>query len=273
MTSIDPLPLAGRRALVTGGASGIGAATAHRLATEGAVVLVTDLDGPGAAATANAITTTGDGHTDSAPAGMATAAQLDVADAGAWARVVAEHGPFDIGFLNAGVATGEEREPGELPILGLTDAAYRRATGANIDGVVFGARALLPGMVAGGRGDLVATASMAGLVPISMDPVYGLTKHAVVGFVRSLGGAFEQHPADLHISAICPGFTDTNIIGPEAKELITATGLAIMSPDKIAEVVVRAIAERIQGAQWVVWPGQPVEPYAWASPFTPGVMT
>lgn len=257
-------PLRGRRAIVTGGASGIGAATARRLAAEGAGVLVTDIDAAGAETTAADITASG---------GDATAAQLDVADAEAWATVVADHGPFDIGFLNAGVATGEEREPGELPIVGLADAAYRRATGANVDGVVFGARALLPGMVAAGRGDLVATASMAGLVPISMDPVYGLTKHAVVGFVRSLGGAFEQHPADLCISAICPGFTDTNIIGPEAKELISATGLAIMIPDKIAEVVVRALTDRVQGAQWVVWPGQPVEPYAWASPFTPGVLT
>lgn len=256
--------LHGRRALVTGGASGIGAATARRLAAEGAGVLVTDIDADGAELTAAAIRQVG---------GTATAARLDVAEPDAWDLVVAEHGPFDIGFLNAGVATGEERNPGELPILGLTDAAYRRAVGANIDGVVFGTRALLPGMVAAGRGDLVATASMAGLVPISMDPIYGLTKHAVVGFVRSLGGAFEQHPADLHISAICPGFTDTNIIGPDAKELITATGLAIMSPDQIAEVVVRAITDRIQGAQWVVWPGQPVEPYSWASPFTPGVIT
>ena len=244
-----------RRALVTGGASGIGEGTVRRLVDEGVHVVVTDVDQLGGRALADEL--------------GVTFAPLDVSDPVAWEQVVDKHGPFDIGFLNAGVSTDDARDVSTLPIIGLTDRAYRRIMGANVDGVVLGARALLPAMVATGRGDLVVTASMAGLVPISMDPIYGLTKHAVVGFVRSLAQAFEQDPStELCISAICPGFTDTNIIGPEAKERLTDLGVPLMSTAHVADVVVRALTERVQGAQWVIWPGHEVSVYEWASPLS-----
>lgn len=246
--------LADRRALVTGGASGIGAGTARRLAAEGVHVVVSDLDEPGGQRLADEL--------------GSTFSRLDVADRRDWDRVVADHGPFDIGFLNAGISTPHEREPGSLPIVGLADEAYHRIMGANVDGVVLGARALLPGMIEAGRGDLVVTASMAGLVPIAQDPVYGLTKHAVVGFVRSLARAFEeQTDADLCISAICPGFTDTNIISEEIKTFLGASGVELMATDRVADVVVRALTERVQGAQWMIWPGAPTSAYEWAPPF------
>jgi NAD(P)-dependent dehydrogenase (short-subunit alcohol dehydrogenase family) len=254
MADNDPstLDLNGRRALVTGGASGIGAGTARRLAERGAEVVIGDIDLAGAEAVAAEF--------------GGTATQLDVADPEAWERVVARYGPFDIGFLNAGISTPHERPEGELPILGLPDEAYRRIMAINLDGVVFGARALLPDMVARGHGDLVATASLAGLTPIWMDPIYGLTKHGVVGFVRSLGAAMEQHPdrPDICVSAVCPGFTDTNILSPEAKERITSLGVGMLHPADIGDVVLRSLTERVQGAEWVAWAGLEPHRYEWA---------
>ena len=166
-----------RRALVTGGASGIGAGTARRLAERGDHVMVADVDESGGRAVADSI--------------GGTFVGLDVGDPAAWSAVADEHGPFDVAVLNAGVSTGEGLAEGELPVVGLRDDAYRRIMSINVDGVVFGTRAVLPAMLERGAGDVVVTASLAGLVPIASDPVYGLTKHAVVGFVRSMAMALE----------------------------------------------------------------------------------
>jgi NAD(P)-dependent dehydrogenase (short-subunit alcohol dehydrogenase family) len=99
---------------------------------------------------------------------------FDVADAAAWEHV----GSVDLACLNAGVLTGGEN------IATLTDEQYRRAVGVNVDGVVYGVRRLDRVMPTGST--IVVTASLAGLVGIPDDPIYGLTKHAVVGFVRLL---------------------------------------------------------------------------------------
>lgn len=243
--------LDGRRAIVTGGASGIGRATAIAMADLGAEVVVTDIDEAGGAEVAERI--------------GGSFAMLDVADPTAWARVIATAGPFDIAFLNAGISTHQGLPPTEGdPIASLTDEAYRRIMSINVDGVVFGTRAVLPAMIERGGGDIVATASVAGLVPVGMDPVYALTKHAVVGFVRSVAASLDgPDTADVCVSAICPGFTDTNIIASHAREMIGSIGLEIMPTERIAEVVTRALDERISGAQWVVWPGVETDTYEW----------
>ncbi len=103
-----------------------------------------------------------------------------------------------------------------------------------------------------------------------MDPIYGLTKHGVVGLVRSLARYFDDTPdaADICVSALCPGFTDTNILGDDAKEMISAIGMGIMSPDHVAGAVMRMIVERHQGSQWVVWPGVEPRVYEWNPPIT-----
>lgn len=249
--TISTMQLADRRAIVTGGASGIGKATATAMAQLGADVVVTDIDEAGGAQVADEI--------------GGTFAMLDAGDPAAWARVVATAGPFDIAFLNAGIATNQGLPPSDgLPILDLSDEAYRRIMSVNVDGVVFGTRAVMPGMIERGSGDIIATASVAGLVPVGMDPVYGLTKHAVVGFVRSVAGALESEDApDVCISAICPGFADTNIIGDDARAMIGEIGLEIMPAERVADTVTQSLEERIQGAQWVVWPGTDSHPYEW----------
>jgi NAD(P)-dependent dehydrogenase (short-subunit alcohol dehydrogenase family) len=250
--------LASRKAIITGGASGIGRSTAITLAELGADVVVTDIDEAGGAAVAE-------------QAG-GSFAMLDVSDPEAWDRVIATAGPFDIAFLNAGISTMQGMPPlMSHPLVGLPLDAYRRIMSVNLDGVVYGARAVLPGMIERGTGDIIATASMAGLAPIALDPIYGLTKHGVVGFVRSLAASFAADPAgpDICVSAICPGFTDTNIIGDGAREHIGSLGLDIMSPEHVAGVVATSLEQRVHGAQWVIWPGVEPRTYEWHPAVTP----
>ena len=126
----------------------------------------------------------------------------------------------DIAYLNAGVTT---LPPGT----GLTDAAanhisrlsdrdYRRIMAINVDGVVFGARAVVPSMVERGGGVIVATSSLAGLIGFPPDPIYAVTKHAVIGLVRSLGP--QLAPVGISVHAVCPGITDTAIVADTAKD-------------------------------------------------------
>lgn len=251
-----PIDLNGRDAIVTGGASGIGLATARMFAAAGARVVLTDVD-------------IVDGQRAADQMGASFVHQ-DVSDATRWNQVVAEHGPFDIAFLNAGISTDsgaiEIEATVDMPIVGLSDDAYRQIMSVNVDGVVFGARAVLPAMIERGHGDIVVTASMAGLGPIAMDPIYGLTKHAVVGFVRSVAAGVLRHAThpDICVSAICPGFTDTKIVGDGIREFLNDVGMELMSPDGVAAIVGRSLTERVQGAQWVIWPGQDARVYEWA---------
>jgi len=162
------------RALVTGGASGIGAALVARLRTERFDVESLDL-------------VTG----------------FDVTDPEAWE----DTGPVDVACLNAGVLGGPP-DPAELTLDG-----YRRALGVNVDGVVLGVRRLARVMPAGGR--IVCTASLAGLTAVPDDPVYALTKHAVVGYVRSV--ALPLSKRGISINAVCPGFADTAMVAGTAR--------------------------------------------------------
>ena len=116
---------------------------------------------------------------------------FDVSDPQAWETV----GAVELACLNAGVTTGEH------DVSRLSDDAYRRILGANLDGVVFGVRRLADVMEPGSA--IVATASLAGLVPSPADPIYTLTKHAVVGFVRSVAPQLEER--GIRINAVAPG--------------------------------------------------------------------
>ena len=190
-------------AVVTGGASGIGLATARRFAAEGATVVVADLAEEAGRAAAEEV------------GGRFVAA--DVAEPEDWRRVVAEAdalGGIDVAYLNAGVTT---REP---DITALTDEQYRRTVRTNVDGVVFGARAVVPSMARRGGGAVVATASLAGLIAFSPDPIYTLTKHAVVGLVRALAPQLEAK--GITVNAVCPGITDTPLVGDDAKAALDA---------------------------------------------------
>jgi NAD(P)-dependent dehydrogenase (short-subunit alcohol dehydrogenase family) len=123
---------------------------------------------------------------------------FDVADPAAWESV----GPVDLACLNAGVLT-DERD-----LRRLTDEQYRRALSVNVDGVVFGVRRLAQVMTGG---SIVATASLAGLTGMPGDAIYSLTKHAIVGLVRSAAPALEP----IRLNAVCPGIADTPMIDGE----------------------------------------------------------
>jgi NAD(P)-dependent dehydrogenase (short-subunit alcohol dehydrogenase family) len=172
---------------------------------------------------------------------------FDVADAAAWEHV----GSVDLACLNAGVLTGGEN------IATLTDEQYRRAVGVNVDGVVFGVRRLDRVMPTGST--IVVTASLAGLVGIPDDPIYGLTKHAVVGFVRSVAPQLEKR--GIRIQAVCPGWADTALTPPEFKENLLSRGFRLLQPSEVAEGVWAAYKSEGTGEAWIVQPGREPLPY------------
>jgi NAD(P)-dependent dehydrogenase (short-subunit alcohol dehydrogenase family) len=202
-----------RSALVTGGASGIGAEAVALLGGEGCDVLSLDL-----------------------------VSGFDVADAAAWEQV----GAVDFAFLNAGVSTGVSE------IAALDDERYRRALGANVDGVVFGARRMAQVMEPGSA--IVATASLAGLVAMPLDPIYTLTKHAVVGFVRAV--APQLLARGITINAVCPGFADTPILDMEMREWVAGQSIPLIPPETVAGAALAAARSGETGRAWVVQPGR-----------------
>jgi len=175
---------------------------------------------------------------------------FDVSSGAAWSSVEA----VDVACLNAGVLTGE------TDIRLLTDAEYRRALGVNVDGVVFGVRRLAQVMR---EGSIVVTASLAGLTGMPSDAIYSLTKHALVGFVRSvapqLGG--------VTINAVCPGIADTPMIDAQ-RDAFAAAGFPLVAPEAVAEAVWLAAASGRSGEAWFVQPGRDPAPFRF--PTLPG---
>jgi NAD(P)-dependent dehydrogenase (short-subunit alcohol dehydrogenase family) len=187
-------------ALVTGGAGGIGREAVRRLAGHGVHVVVVDIDRDAAVAVADDV--------------QGSAVPIDVGDPHAWTAVT-EHLerlglPLAAALFNAGVALGEAE------LLDVDLAGYRRAWSVNVDGVVFGLRALAP-LLAAARGHAVVTASLAGMTSVPFDPVYAMTKHALVGLVRGDATTVAAKGVGLH--AVCPGLVDTAMLGTARGEL------------------------------------------------------
>lgn len=234
-------------AVVTGAASGIGLATARRLAALGARVVAVDLDGEAAKRVAEDL----DGRS----------VQADVSRSELWpsvADVAEELGGADIAVLNAGVTTGVE------DITELNDEQYRRIMGVNIDGVVFGTRALVPHMLSKGAGAVVATSSLAGLIAFAGDPVYTLTKHAVVGFVRALAPRLAE--GGVTINAVCPSLVDTPLIDGEIRDTLDSAGFPLISPESVADAMLYCITEGHSGEAVFVQLGWPPTPYRFGHP-------
>jgi NAD(P)-dependent dehydrogenase (short-subunit alcohol dehydrogenase family) len=228
----------GKVAIVTGGASGIGAASVRRFAAEGAQVLAIDVDEARGRAVAS-------------EAG-ARFERMDVGDPDAWARLVRaaedDLGGVDLAHLNAGVATGAY----PVDIATLSDAQYRRVMGVNVDGVVFGVRALVPAMARRGGGAIVVTSSLAGLMPLPDDPVYGGTKHFVIGLVRSLATPLGEQ--GITINAVCPGAVDTALLDTTGRGDELRGSIPRMPPDDVAVVAARLLAGDETGSAYSVLP-------------------
>jgi 2-dehydro-3-deoxy-L-rhamnonate dehydrogenase (NAD+) len=179
---------AGRVALVTGGASGIGAAAVARLLAEGARVASLDYGG---GAPGGALDVRGD---------VSDSAQVDAAVA----RVESEVGPIDILVCSAGI-TGES-----LSTVDVTDDEWRRVMAVDADGVFFSNRAVLPGMIERGYGRIVNVASIAGKEGNPMAAAYSSAKAAVIAMTKSIGK--DVAGTGVLVNCIAPAVIETPIL-------------------------------------------------------------
>ena len=227
-------------AVVTGGASGIGRASATALVARGDTVAISDINEERVAAVADQLSTEGPGK--------AFATALDVTDADAVAAhiqaVKADHGRLDLVFNNAGIAVGGLAEE-------LTLDHWHKTIDINLRGVVHGVHAAYPIMLEQGHGHIANTASLAGLVPMPMGIPYTATKHAVVGL--SLGLRAEAAVHGVKVSVICPGFVDTPLltsanpglpetaVGSDVREFAQQVQRRLYSADALAKDILRGL--------------------------------
>jgi NAD(P)-dependent dehydrogenase (short-subunit alcohol dehydrogenase family) len=221
----------GKVVIVTGGASGIGRATALRLAAEGARVCIADMNAEAAAAVVAEIEGAG---------GAALACGADVSQEADNAHMVeqtlARFGAVHGAFLNAGIG-----RPGTI-IDGVV-ADFDAIIAVNLRGVYLGMRAVAPALIAAGGGTLVATASVAGLRGTRGMPAYIASKHAVIGLVKAAAAELSAHK--IRVNAICPGVIDTPILGAAAhgvESVLKAIGPLhpmgrVGQPEEVAQLV------------------------------------
>ncbi|HEV7826956.1 MAG TPA: SDR family NAD(P)-dependent oxidoreductase [Mycobacteriales bacterium] len=242
--------LHGATALITGGASGIGAAFARAVVARGARVVLADLDESAGRALADEL--------------GGTFVRTDVRrpeDLAAAVAVAEEaYGRLDVVHLNAGLATGGMTLGEDFDV-----DRYRLLVDVNLHGVVYGVHAALPALRRAGGGAVVATSSLSGLTPFPGDALYAASKHAVVGLVRSLA---EPLAADgITIAALCPGFTDTPLVAPFAAAF---RDFPLLEAEDVAAAALAAIDGGGSGEAWVVQPGRVAEPYRFRGVPGPG---
>ena len=233
--------LEGGVAIVTGASGGIGAAIARALEERGARVARLDV---------------------APPADDAEWTPCDVRSPEAWRAAIEsvrnEFGEISIAFLNAGLMLRERTAPiDDDPLDYAGSDAYHRVFDVNLHGYVYGLQAVAPSMMAGGGGHVVATASTAGLEALPFDPYYSMSKHAVLGLVRSFAATLESRGIRLH--GLCPGGVQTAIV-PDAMAPVAS---AFMAPGELAEAALGLLDSQQTGDVWVKdEPGQP----AWVAP-------
>jgi len=214
-------------AVVTGAGRGLGRCIAERLAKRGYGVLVTDIDGAAANATASAI------------GGGAWALQQDVRDPEshrAVARAATARGDVSVWFNNAGVlAVGETWE--------MPDADVRRMVEVNVLGVMWGCHAAVSVMP---RGRIINISSLSGLTPSPGLAVYGASKHAVVGYSLSLAGELRRAGKPIEVSVLCPdaiaGEMTNAVAHDQAAGLIFSAG-TLLSLDEVADAAVELVED------------------------------
>jgi len=218
--------LDGRRAVVTGGASGIGRTTARRMAEEGASVAVIDIDGDGAGDCAKEIGGTAHVADVSDPDGL-----RDAFDAAAEAM-----GGITVLYNNAGIG-------GMSPLAEWEPEEWDRLITVNLTGVYLGFRAAVPHLRAAGGGSIVSTASISGTRPAAGEAPYSAAKAGVAAITAS--AALEYAPS-IRVNAVSPGMIETALTAPllqfvpnarERYERTTPIG-RVGRPEDIADVVV-----------------------------------
>lgn len=203
-------------AVVTGAASGIGAAIAQLLAASGAKVLVADLDEDGAKSVADAIETKG---------GTAAAFAVDVSDALEVEAMVEaarrQYGGLHLAVNNAGIG-GASAPTGEYPL-----ESWHKVIATNLDSVFYGMRYQIPAILASGGGAIVNMASILGSVAFANAPAYVAAKHGIVGLTKTAAIEYARH--GIRINSIGPAFIDTPLLSKNL-DAATLTAVAGMHP-------------------------------------------
>ena len=217
------MELRDRVAVITGAASGIGAACARAFAAEGAIVAVVDRNEEGAQGVASEVKGLGVG--------------CDVSDERsvdeAFDRIAAELGPVDVCFNNAGIATGGDP-------LRTDPAVWDEQWAVNVMAHVYAIRKVLPGMLERGDGYLLFTASMAGILTTHGNATYAATKHAVVGLAEWM--SITYHDKGVRSSLLAPLGVRTPMTAG-VSEADTATLGPLAEPEDVARLVVDAVRE------------------------------
>jgi len=199
--------LTGRHAVVTGGSKGIGAAIAKMLVREGVTVTLIGRDRARLEAGAAALS------------GSADCAVCDVGDSEAVARAFAEirarHPRIDVLVNNAGLAES-------APLTKTEPALWQRMLDVNLGGAFFCSREVVPQMIERQWGRIVNVASTAGLVGYAYVAAYCAAKHGVIGLTRAL--ALETAKSGVTVNAVCPGYTETDIVKEAVANISRKTG-------------------------------------------------
>lgn len=216
------MELNNRVCIVTGGASGIGAATCRAFARADATVVVSDVNEDGAAAIADEI--------------GGTAIACNVAEESDINRLVSKTeskvGEIDLFFSNAGILTGGD--PLETPV-----EVWQDQWNVNVMAHVYAIRAVLPKMLERGEGYLLHTASMAGILSTYGNLTYATTKHAVVGLAEWM--AFTYHDKGIRVSLLAPLGVRTPMIGDLSSPWAVSAAGPIKEPEDVADMVVEAV--------------------------------
>jgi NAD(P)-dependent dehydrogenase (short-subunit alcohol dehydrogenase family) len=273
--------IAGKVALVTGAGSGIGRASALRLAREGAAVVAADVDEPAARETVAQIESAGgraasiraDPSLRSGQAPRAVAVRADVTEEEDVRAMIAfaeeTFGGLDILHNNAGVITPPPRWPDLEP------ERWARMLDINLRGVILGTQLAIPALRRRGGGAVVNTASMAGVgYGYPPNPVYAASKGGVVLFTASLAPLKDE--AGIRVNCVCPGVVDTPMFrgglaaaGGDISQLIAERmrGLPIIAPEEVAAAVVELVRDdSLAGRALLLRNGRPPELLRVATP-------
>jgi NAD(P)-dependent dehydrogenase (short-subunit alcohol dehydrogenase family) len=228
--------LTGKIAIVTGGASGIGAATVERFASGGARVVFLDR-APDRGADLEAALRAGDADVTFVPGDVSADADVrHLVD-----TTVERHGRVDILFNNAGYNRHQ-------PLADLPDAEWRRLLDVNLGGVFLCSKRVLPHMVETGSGSIVHNASSLGLIGFPKVPAYAASKGAIIALTRQM--AVDYSPKGIRVNCVCPGPTLT----PRIHRDIESGAITPAVADRMtADVLLRRMAEPAEVAEAVAF--------------------
>jgi NAD(P)-dependent dehydrogenase (short-subunit alcohol dehydrogenase family) len=251
------MEIQGKTALVTGAGSGIGRASALRLAAEGAAVAVADVDEQGGRDTVGQIEAAG---------GRAAFVRADVTDPGDVRAMIAftqeTFGALDILHNNAGVLSGRPRFPDA------EQEQWSRTVDTNLRGAILVAQYVIQAMRERGGGAIVNTSSWSAIIGFAPDPVYAATKGGVMMFTTSLARLKDE--LNIRVNCVCPGLVDTPMLqsagedaepepeGPTLEQILEL--VPVIPAEEVADAVVELIRDDSLAGRAIVMPnGQPRE--------------